>query len=107
MGIVTGMSNEVYHSTSGISSTAVKSVYKKSLAHWKGEKRVQSAAFAMGTAVHALLLEEDRELVIKGPKTKKSKAFEEMQSSLQQDQVLLTEVEYNVCLLYTSDAADE
>lgn len=96
MGIVTGMSNEVYHSTSGISSTAVKSVYKKSLAHWKGEKRVQSAAFAMGTAVHALLLEEDRELVIKGPKTKKSKAFEEMQSNLKEDQVLLTEVEFNV-----------
>ena len=64
------MSNEEYHSIDGISSSAVKAVYKKSLAHWKGQKIVQSAAFAMGNAVHANLLEKDKNLVIKGPKTK-------------------------------------
>lgn len=96
MGVVQGMSNAVYHSTSGISSSAVKSVYKKSLAHWKGEKRVQTAAFTMGTAVHALLLEEDRDLVVRGPKTKSSKAFTSMKETLNEDQVLLTEVEYAV-----------
>jgi hypothetical protein len=95
MGIVKNMSNMVYHSTSGISSSAVKSVYKKSLAHWKGEKRTQTAAFTMGTAVHALLLEEDKNLVHKGPKTRRSKAFEEKESKLKEDEVLLTEVEYN------------
>ena len=96
MGVITGMSNEVYHQQSGISSSAVKAVYKKSLAHWKGEKRKQTAAFSMGSAVHAHLLEPERNLVIKGPKTKRSKAFEEMESNLQEDQILLTEVEYNV-----------
>lgn len=96
MGVVRNMSNAVYHSTSGISSSAVKSVYKKSLAHWKGEKRTQTAAFTMGTAVHALLLEEDRDLVVKGPKTKRSKAFTDKEATLKEDQVLLTEVEYNV-----------
>jgi len=96
MGIIIDMSNEAYHKQSGISSTAVKSVYKKSLAHWKGEKRVQTAAFSMGSAVHALLLEESKELVIKGPKTRRSKTFTEMEEKLEPDQVILTEVEYNV-----------
>ncbi len=92
------MSNEVYHATAGISSSAVKSVYKKSLAHWKGEKRnPNNPAFAMGTAVHALLLEEHlTDLVVKGPKTKASAAFKAMKEEMVGDQVLLTEVEYNV-----------
>ena len=84
------MSNEEYHSIDGISSSAVKAVYKKSLAHWKGQKIVQSAAFAMGNAVHANLLEADKNLVIKGPKTKTSAAFKSMKEDLNEDQVLLT-----------------
>ena len=96
MGIINNMSNEDYHKSSGISSSAVKSVYKKTLAHWKGEKRSQTAAFTMGTAVHALLLEESKELVIKGPKTKASAAFKAMKEKLTDDQVILTEVEYHV-----------
>lgn len=96
MGIIENMSNEEYHSQNGISSTAVKSVFKKSLAHWKGEKRRQTAAFSMGSAVHALLLEEDRDLVIKGPKTRKSKGFTELEENAGPDQIVLTEVEYHV-----------
>ena len=94
--VIYDMSNEVYHSESGISSSAVKTVYKKSLKHWKGQKIVQSAAFAMGNAVHSYLLEPHRNLVLKGPKTKASAAFKEMKDKLTDDQVLLTEVEYNV-----------
>lgn len=97
MPVITNMSNEVYHATAGISSSAVKAVYKKSLAHWKGEKiNPNNPNFAMGTAVHALLLEPERNLVVKGPKTKTSVAFKEMKESLTDDQVLLTEVEYHV-----------
>lgn len=106
MGIIEGMSNEVYHETAGISSSAVKAVYKKSLAHWKGEKRSQTAAFTMGTAIHSLLLEEDRDLVIKGPKTKASAAFKTMKEDLLEDQVLLTEVEYNVAHRVAKGALD-
>ena len=94
--IINDMSNDVYHSSGGISSSAVKTVYKKSLKHWKGQKITQSAAFAMGNAVHAHLLEPERNLVIKGPKTKSSAAFKDMKEKLTDDQVLLTEVEYNV-----------
>ena len=83
MPVITNMSNEVYHATAGISSSAVKAVYKKSLAHWKGEKiNPNNPNFAMGTAVHALLLEPERNLVVKGPKTKTSVAFKEMKESL-------------------------
>ena len=97
MGVITNMSNEDYHATAGVSSSAVKSVYKKSLARWKGERRnASSPAFAMGNAVHAFLLEPDRDLVVKGPKTKASAAFKAMKENLTADQVLLTEVEYNV-----------
>lgn len=96
MGIIENMSNEEYHSQNGISSTAVKSVFKKSLAHWKGEKRRQTAAFSMGSAVHALLLEKDRDLVVKGPKTRKSKGFTELEENAGPDQIVLTEVEYHV-----------
>ena len=100
------MSNEEYHSIYGISSSAVKAVYKKSLAHWKGQKIAQSAAFAMGNAVHANLLEADKNLVIKGPKTKASAAFKDMKENLTEDQVLLTEVEFNVANCITRGALD-
>lgn len=103
---IVGMSNEEYHSQSGISSSAVKSVYKKTLAHWKGEKRTQTAAFTMGSAVHALLLEEDRNLVKKGPKTKASAAFKAQKEELNEDEVLLTEVEYNVANRIAKGALD-
>ena len=59
----------------GISSVLLRQCIKKSLAHWKGQKTVQSAAFAMGNAVHANLLEGEKNLVIKGPKTKTSAAL--------------------------------
>ena len=96
MGIVHDLSNEEYHATAGVSSSAVKTVAKKSVAHWKGQKMSQTAAFRTGTSVHALLLEEDRDLVIKGPKTRSSLAFKAMEADLQDEQILLTEVEYNV-----------
>ena len=103
--IITDLSNEEYHSRGGVSSSAVKAVYKKSLAHWKGEKRnSNNAAFAMGSAVHANLLEKERNLVVKGPKTKSSAAFKEMQANLNEDQILLTEVEFNVANCITRGA---
>lgn len=104
--VIHDMTNEVYHNESGISSSAVKTVYKKSLKHWKGQKIVQTAAFAMGNAVHADLLEPQRNLVVKGPKTKASAAFKKMKEELTEDQVLLTEVEYNVAKCIVKGALD-
>ena len=101
------MSNQDYHMTNGISSSAVKAVYKKSLAHWKGEKRnSNNPAFALGSAVHANLLEKERNLVVKGPKTKASAAFKTLKENLTEDQILLTEVEYNVANCITRGALE-
>lgn len=106
MGILLEESNEKYHSKDGISSTAVKTVYKSTVAHWKGQKRKNSAAFNMGSAVHANLLQPADNLVVKGPKTKKSKAFVEMEEGLGPDQILLTEVEFNVANCITKGVMD-
>ena len=101
------MSNQEYHTRDGISSSAVKAVYKKSLAHWKGERRnSNNPAFALGSAVHANLLEKERNLVVKGPKTKASAAFKTLKENLTEDQILLTEVEYNVANCITRGALE-
>ena len=96
-GIVYDMSNEEYHRQVGYSSTAIKTVCKQSLAHYMAQKPLgDSPAFALGSAVHATLLEPERDLVIKGPKTRVSKIFKELYSNKEDDQVVLTEVEYYV-----------
>jgi len=96
-GIVYDMSNEEYHRKVGYSSTAIKTVCKQSLAHYMAQKPLgDSPAFALGSAVHATLLEPERDLVIKGPKTRASKTFKDLYNNKEDDQVVLTEVEYYV-----------
>ena len=93
-GIVYDMSNEEYHKRVGYSSSAIKTVCKQSLAHYMAQKPLgDSPAFALGSAVHATLLEPDRDLVIKGPKTRAAKAFKELYNNRTDDEVVLTEVE--------------
>ena len=96
-GIVYDMSNEEYHKRVGYSSSAIKTVCKQSLAHYMAQKPLgDSPAFALGSAVHATLLEPDRDLVIKGPKTRASKMFKDLYNNRTDDEVVLTEVEYYV-----------
>jgi hypothetical protein len=38
------LSNTEYHATAAISSSAVKTVASKSIAHWKGQVRTESTA---------------------------------------------------------------
>ena len=96
-GIVYDMSNEEYHKRVGYSSSAIKTVCKQSLAHYMAQKPLgDSPAFALGSAVHATLLEPDRDLVIKGPKRRTSKMFKDLQKNRKDDEVVLTEVEYYV-----------
>jgi len=94
VGVIENMTNEDYHATADISSTTVKTVWKKSLAHWKGQKFTSTAALLIGSALHGILLEPHREIAIKGPKTRRSKAYTEMERDLGPDQVLLTEGEW-------------
>ena len=96
-GIVYDMSNAEYHKQLGYSSSAIKTVCKQSLAHYMAQKPLgDSPAFALGNAVHATLLEPERDLVFKGPKTRTSKIYKDMYANKKDDEVVLTEVEYHV-----------
>ena len=96
-GIVYDMSNAEYHKQVGYPSSAIKTVCKQSLAHYMAQKPLgDSPAFALGSAVHATLLEPDRDLVFKGPKTRVSKMYKDMYANKKDDEVVLTEVEYHV-----------
>ncbi len=91
------MSNEEYHADDAISSSDVKAVATSSLAHWKGKVRKESHAFDLGTAVHALLLEPEKNLVVKGPDTRRGKAWiDAKEDAEKQNKLLLTEVDYDL-----------
>ena len=60
------LSNSQYHADDAISSSDVKMVHSKSLAHWKAKTYSSSPVFDMGTAVHAMVL-EDGKGVVRGP----------------------------------------
>lgn len=75
--IYTDWSNEEYHDHPAISSTDVKMVASKTLHHWRGHVRVDKPAFDLGTAVHAMLLEPELDLVVRGPDSRRGKDWTE------------------------------
>jgi len=91
------LTNEEYHAHPAISSSDVKAVYKTSLAHWKGKVRKPSTAFAMGSAVHALVLEPEKNLVLRGPEDRRGNKWKEAQIAADIDgQILLTESDFDL-----------
>ena len=52
-------------------------------------------AMQIGSAVHALYLEHEKPLVIKGPETRRGNLWKNLEQHLQPDQVLLTEADYD------------
>ena len=50
-------SNAEYHSKNSISASGLKMIYKKSVKHYLTAKFTETAAMALGTAVHTLMLE--------------------------------------------------
>lgn len=94
--MILGMSNADYHAHSAISSSDVKAVAAKSLAHWKHKVRKRSTAFDLGTAVHAMVLEPHLELVVRGPEDRRGNKWKEASLAAELDgQILLTESDYD------------
>jgi hypothetical protein len=90
------LSNSQYHANDAISSSDVKMVHSKSLAHWKAKTYSSSPVFDMGTAVHAMVLEEAKG-VVRGPETRRGKAWAEAYEEAQaNDQTLLTAADYDL-----------
>lgn len=91
------ISNQTYHARPEISSSDVKAVAGKSLAHWKGKVWKDSSAFALGTAVHALVLEPQNNLVVRGPEDRRGNRWKEAQLAADLDgKILLTEGDYDL-----------
>jgi hypothetical protein len=95
--MILNMTNEAYHARPEISSSDVKAVAGKSLAHWKGKVWKDSNAFALGSAVHALVLEPEKNLVLRGPEDRRGNKWKEAQLIADIDgKILLTEGDYDL-----------
>lgn len=91
------MTNEAYHLDPAISSSDVKAVYLKSLRHWKYEVRKGSTAFDLGSAVHAMVLEPEKELVRRGPDDRRGDKWRDAKLAADLDgMILLPSSEYNL-----------
>lgn len=100
MSIVYNLSNEQYHLDPSISSSAVKTVIQKSVAHWKYGERKANVAFDLGTACHTLVLEPHLSNTVRcGPETRRGKEWKEAYEAAQADgAVLLTEGDYRLAV---------
>jgi hypothetical protein len=95
--MILDMTNEAYHARPEISSSDVKAVASKSLAHWKGKVWKDSTAFALGSAVHALVLEPQKNLVMRGPEDRRGNKWKDAQLAADLDgKILLTEGDYDL-----------
>lgn len=108
------MTNDEYHADkNAISSTDVKTVINQTLFHWKNSVRKVSTAFDLGTALHSVLLEPEKDLVVKGPKDRRGNAWKDLYAEAEAEgKVLLTEGDYyeveamQRAVLFTPPAAD-
>tara|TARA_R100001463_G_scaffold83353_2_gene137913 strand:+ start:1577 stop:2407 length:831 start_codon:yes stop_codon:yes gene_type:complete len=79
-----------------ISSSDVKTVYGKSLLHWVGQEYKESPTLEMGKAVHSLILEYEKQAVVRGPSDRRGNKWKEAkQQAEQQGKILLTERDYD------------
>jgi len=86
-----------YHAHPSISSSDVKAVATRSLAHWRHRKYKASPAFALGSAVHALVLEPQKNLVVRGPEDRRGAKWKDASLAADLDgKILLTEGDYDL-----------
>lgn len=94
--MIRDLTNKEYHAHPAISSSDVKLVAAKSLAHWKHKVYKTSPTFALGSAVHALVLEPHKDLVIRGPEDRRGNEWKKKQLAADlDDKILLTEGDYD------------
>jgi exodeoxyribonuclease VIII len=91
------MTSNDYHRHPSISSSDVKAVATRSLAHWKYKTYKASPAFALGSAVHALVLEPQKNLVVRGPEDRRGAKWKDASLAADLDgKILLTEGDYDL-----------
>ena len=93
--------NEVYHSSPGISASGLKTIHKKSVYHFLKQKPFESSAMALGSAVHCAMLEpelyyKDYHIMPKiDRRTKAGKEAFEIESKKSEGKLLLGFDEHN------------
>jgi hypothetical protein len=88
-----------------ISSSDVKTVLSKSLLHWAGQERKESIAFDIGKAVHAMILEPEKDLVVRGPEDRRGSKWKDAKAKAEKDgKVLLTEKDFDTCMAMATNA---
>ena len=93
----TDLSNAEYHADDSISSSDVKMVASKSLAHWKAKVYKSSPVFDLGTAVHAMVLESEKNLIVRGPEDRRGNKWKDAYAEAEANgQLLLTEADYDL-----------
>jgi len=101
----TDLTNTEYHSHSAISSSDVKAVASKTLEHWRGQVRKEKAAFDMGTAVHAMLLQPDDDLITRGPIDRRGDKWKDLKLAADLDgKLLLTSGDYDIAQAMSESA---
>ena len=95
--ISTTMTNAEYHATSAISSSDVKLVATKSVAHWKARPPYTSSpTFDLGTAVHDMVLEGGVN-TIRGPADRRGNVWKDNYAAAEVlGQTLLTASDYDL-----------
>ena len=90
------LTNEQYHAHEAISSSDVKTVHSTSVLHWKNKVWKDSPALTLGTAVHALVLEPEADLIVRGPEDRRGNKWKEAQAAADLNgQLLLTETDFD------------
>lgn len=93
------LTNEQYHALDGISASDVKIVHAKSIAHWKNKRYKASPILDIGSAIHAEILEPSEALVVRGPETRRGKAWTEAKEEADsQGKILLTEGDHDLVM---------
>ena len=90
------MTSEEYHAHHAVSSSDAKAVLMSSVWHWKNAVRTETAAMALGTAVHDLSLEGGMN-TIRGPESRRGNEWKEAESNANaQGALLLPAKEYDL-----------
>lgn len=90
------LSNAEYHALDGISSSDVKIVHAKSIAHWRHKNYKDSPVLDLGSAVHAMVLEPEKSLIVRGPETRRGNEWKHAKEEAEsQGKLLLTEADFD------------
>ena len=91
------LTNREYHAHPAISASDIKTAHLKSIAHWRHGVRRESTAFDLGSAVHAMVLEPEKELVRRGPADRRGDKWRDAKLAADLDGIiLLPDAEYDI-----------